>query len=77
MNIDISKIEEIARDGLVSRNPGCPGLAAHEAVAELRREAGTVYDPAVLDALVSQIDKDDHAIGQRTLRPSGRRPPQY
>jgi HD-GYP domain-containing protein (c-di-GMP phosphodiesterase class II) len=53
--------------GLVSRRPGCPGLSDLDALAEMRRCAGTAYDRRAVDALALCLEGTAQAAPGRPV----------
>jgi HD-GYP domain-containing protein (c-di-GMP phosphodiesterase class II) len=52
-----------AFDALISSRPYAPGMSESDARAELRRCAGSQFDPRVITALLAELD---HRTAQTT-----------
>jgi HD-GYP domain-containing protein (c-di-GMP phosphodiesterase class II) len=51
-----------AFEGMTSGGPYSPGIPLDEALAELRRCAGTQFDPAVVGALAELVENRELAV---------------
>jgi two-component system cell cycle response regulator len=51
-----------AFDAMLSERPYCPGLPVEDAVRELRGNAGSQFDPAVVEALVEVVTASDAVV---------------
>jgi HD-GYP domain-containing protein (c-di-GMP phosphodiesterase class II) len=64
-----------AFDAMTSDRPYRPGMSVEAAVAELRRNAGKQFDPAVVEAFIGWLDKsgpiDIHRVDSLFHRPDG------
>jgi two-component system cell cycle response regulator len=54
-----------AYDAMVTERPYCRAMSTEEAIAELRREAGSQFDPAVVEAFIG-------LVAEQPLRPAER-----
>jgi HD-GYP domain-containing protein (c-di-GMP phosphodiesterase class II) len=45
---------------MTSSHPWRPALSTEEAIKELRRGAGTQFDPKVVEAFVTAVEKQGH-----------------
>jgi hypothetical protein len=57
-----------ALDAMVADRPYCPAMTLDRAVEELRRHAGSQFDPSVVQALLEAVTLDA-AVPNRTRRP--------
>ena len=57
-----------AFDAMLSNRPYCPGLPLEDAVRELRGNAGSQFDPAVVDVLVDVVTSSDVGVRRSPAR---------